>query len=163
VTHHHDGGAARLHDLLDGVLAGVVGSEALNVTSYLDMVVRARPASSTPQETARRFAEVVHLDLGSEARAANRRAGLGPLLGYATGAAVPIVLALAGARRLPLPVAAGLLGAGAMLASNGAMAALRVSDPRSWSRADWLSDVIPHLAYGFAAAATLRRLGWLRR
>jgi hypothetical protein len=28
------------------------------------------------------------------------------------------------------------------------MAAMGVSDPRKWSVSDWLSDLVPHLAYG---------------
>ena len=32
------------------------------------------------------------------------------------------------------------------------MAALGVSDPRTWRPADWLSDLVPHLAYGAVTA-----------
>jgi len=39
------------------------------------------------------------------------------------------------------------------------MAALGVTDPRRWDAADWLSDLVPHLAYGFAAAFVYRALG----
>jgi hypothetical protein len=52
----------------------------------------------------------------------------------------------------------GLLGGGVMATSDGSIAALGISDPRTWRKADWLSDVVPHLAYGAAAAATWRRL-----
>ena len=52
--------------MVDGAIAGAVGSAALNVVSYLDMVVRARPASSTPQDSAGRLAGVAHVDLGPE-------------------------------------------------------------------------------------------------
>jgi hypothetical protein len=38
--------------LLWGIAAGAVGTIALDVVSYLDMVVRARPASSTPADVA---------------------------------------------------------------------------------------------------------------
>lgn len=68
----------RATGLADGAIAGAVGSVALNMVSYLDMVVRARPASSTPEKTAGRLAGVAHVDLGPEDRAANRRSGLGP-------------------------------------------------------------------------------------
>ncbi|MFG1954381.1 hypothetical protein [Micromonospora sp. NPDC048830] len=144
---------------LDGAVAGAVGTVALNLVTYLDMVLRARPASSTPEESARRLARVAHIDLGPEDRAANRRSGLGALIGYATGiAGATAYAALAGRRRVPLPLAAAALGAGVMAMADGSLAALRVSDPRRWSRSDWLSDVVPHLAYGTAAAATLGRL-----
>ncbi|MGC4807770.1 hypothetical protein [Micromonospora sp. DT233] len=145
--------------LVDGAIAGAVGSTALNVVSYLDMVLRARPASGTPDETAARMAGLAHVDLGPEDRAANRRAGLGPLLGYGVGVAAGVAFALiSGGRRVPLPVAVGLLGGGVMAMSDGSMTALGVTDPRRWSRTDWASDVVPHLAYGLAAAATLNRL-----
>jgi hypothetical protein len=149
--------------LTDALIAGLAGSSALNVVTYLDMVLRARPASGTPEQAARRVAEVVRVDLGTGTRAANRSAGLGPLLGYlaAVGASLAFV-GVTGRRRPPLPVAAAALGATAMLTADGPMAALGVTDPRRWSRVDWLSDLVPHLAYGVAAAAVLRRVGTRR-
>jgi hypothetical protein len=33
------------------------------------------------------------------------------------------------------------------------MVAMGVTDPRSWPVSSWLSDLLPHLAYGFATAA----------
>ncbi len=38
------------------------------------------------------------------------------------------------------------------------MAALGISDPRTWSAQDWAADVVPHLAYGLVTAATLAGL-----
>jgi hypothetical protein len=38
------------------------------------------------------------------------------------------------------------------------MAVLGVSDPRTWSAADWISDVVPHLAYGVVTYVTLAAL-----
>ncbi|MGS2615864.1 hypothetical protein ACVCAH_15270 [Micromonospora sp. LZ34] len=145
--------------LADGVIVGAVGSTALNVVSYLDMVVRGRPASSTPEESAGRLAGVVHVDLGPGDRAANRRSGLGPLLGYGAGisAAVGFALLTRG-RRQPLALASALLGGGVMTIADGGLTALGVTDPRAWGRADWLTDIVPHLAYGVAAAATWNRL-----
>ncbi len=40
-----------------------------------------------------------------------------------------------------------------MAASDVPIAALGVSDPRTWSLSDWASDVIPHLIYGVATVA----------
>ncbi|MBO4205040.1 hypothetical protein [Micromonospora echinofusca] len=149
----------RRDDLVDGALAGAVGSTVLNALTFVDMTVRARPASGTPEETVRRLADATHVDLGPEDRAANRRSGLGPLLGYLIGVGAGAVFAvLARDRRVPLPLAVGALGAGVMVASSGSMTVLGVTDPRRWSRTDWLSDIVPHLAYGYAAAATWRRL-----
>jgi hypothetical protein len=38
------------------------------------------------------------------------------------------------------------------------MTVLGITDPRTWSRTDWVSDVVPHLAYGFATHSTLAAL-----
>ncbi|MEV1289397.1 hypothetical protein [Micromonospora sp. NPDC049679] len=144
---------------MDGVIAGAVGTLAIDAVTYVDMAVRARPPSPTPQKSAEKLAETTELDLGPEDQAQNRRSGIGPLLGYATGVGTAVGFgALTKGRPVPLPVAAMLLGVGAMVASNAPMAALGVSDPRRWSRTDWISDIVPHLAYGVAAAATWRRL-----
>jgi hypothetical protein len=45
-----------------------------------------------------------------------------------------------------------------MLLPNGAMVALGLTDPRSWTAADWLSDVLPHIAYGAVTAVTFDAL-----
>jgi len=55
-------------------------------------------------------------------------------------------------------------GAGAMLVTDAPMAMLGVSDPRTWSVKDWVSDAVPHLAYGLVTAAVVRSIrtheGW---
>lgn len=45
-----------------------------------------------------------------------------------------------------------------LAAGAAAMAALGVSDPRSWSATAWLSDAVPHLAYGLVTAAVIEGL-----
>ena len=146
-------------DLADGLVVGAVGSTALNLVTYLDMVLRARPASQTPEESAGTVADTLHLDLGGSQAAATRRTGLGALMGYGAGlAAATGFAALARGRRQPLLRAAALLGGAAMTLSDGSLALLGVSDPRTWRRADWISDLVPHLAYGLTAAATWNRL-----
>ena len=40
----------------------------------------------------------------------------------------------------------------AMVASDGPAVALGVTDPRQWDLNSWLSDIVPHLAYGLATA-----------
>ena len=57
--------------------------------------------------------------------------------------------------RLPTAVGGPLLGAAAMLAADVPLAALGVSDPRTWSRTDWLGDALFHLVYGVTTHATL--------
>ncbi|MEU4717698.1 hypothetical protein AB0F73_29140 [Micromonospora purpureochromogenes] len=149
----------RTPGVVDGAIAGAVGSAALNVVSYLDVAVRARPTSSTPEETVGRLAGLAHVDLGPEDRAANRRSGLGAVLGYVLGIGAGAAFgALASGRRMSPVVATALLGGGVMATTIGSLATLRISDPRSWSRSDWFADLVPHLAYGMAAAATLNRL-----
>jgi hypothetical protein len=148
----------------DAVAAGAAGSTALNVVTYLDMASRARPASQTAEETVRWITDRAHVSLGSEDRATNRRAGLGPLLGYATAIGTAVIFAAAArGRRPPLPVAATVLTIGAMVATDAPLTAFGVTDPRRWSRTDWIADIIPHLAYGVTTAAVWHQLAGARR
>ncbi len=144
--------------LLRGAAAGAAGTTALNAVAYLDMAVRGRPASDAPERVVARMAGAAGIALpGGRTQRRNRLAGLGPLAGIGTGVAVGAlagVLRGAGVR-LPAAVGGPLLGAAAMLASDAPLAALGVSDPRTWSAVDWLGDAVPHLAYGFATHATL--------
>lgn len=141
-----------------GVLAGAAGTTALNATTYVDMVLRARPPSSTPEDTVKEIAHRVGGEIpGDEDATGNRVAGLGPLSGIATGVAVGVAAALlrhAGVR-LPPAVAAAGIGLAAMAASDVPMAALGVTDLRAWSAQAWLSDVVPHLVYGAVTTASL--------
>jgi hypothetical protein len=146
--------------LLTGLAAGAAGTTALNVVSYLDMLVRARPASTTPEETARRAEGALHLTLSAEGpdsdAAANRRVALGALLGIGAGLATGVAYGLVRPRLGRVPLAA--LGAGAGLVANvgttGPMVLFGVTDPRTWSASSWLSDFLPHLAYGLATAGS---------
>jgi hypothetical protein len=125
------------------------------------MVWRARPASSTPEATVERLAEVTGARIpGSADERSNRIAGLGPLTGLMVGTGVGVALALArSAGYRP-----GLLGSSltasvaALIGSNGPMTILGVTDPRTWSGADWASDLVPHLTYGMVTAAALQAL-----
>jgi hypothetical protein len=45
-----------------------------------------------------------------------------------------------------------------MAAANGPMVVLGITDPRTWSAADWISDVLPHLAYGAVVTTTMGAL-----
>ena len=81
-------------------------------------------------------------------------------MGIATGLGVGVVAGFAGPilTRLP-PMMSGLLvGAGAMAASDVPMASLGLTDPERWTVPDWVSDAVPHAAYGVAVVATLRAL-----
>jgi hypothetical protein len=35
------------------------------------------------------------------------------------------------------------------------MTVLGVTDPRTWSASDWMSDVVPHVAYGAVTGSIL--------
>lgn len=147
--------------LTSGALAGAAGTTALNAATYVDMAVRARPASSTPQQAVEELGEQAGRPVPGEGdERENRLAGLGPLLGIATGVGVGVLGGLLGPllRRLPGTLSVLLLGGAAMASSNVPMSKLGVSDPASWSPNEWASDAIPHLAYGIATTAVLRRL-----
>jgi hypothetical protein len=145
-----------------GLIAGAAGTVALDMVTYLDMALRGRPSSETPQRTVRRLADALGVDLGEGERADNRRAGIGALLGYVSGLAVGVAYATMARRprqrRGSWPQAAITLMAMAMLGSNVPMTVLGVTDPRRWSAADWVADVLPHLAYGAVAAAVDNKL-----
>jgi len=145
-------------ELLTGIAAGAAGTTALNAVTYLDMVTRARPASSTPEETVRKTEELANLSLSAEGpdseTAQNRRSGLGALLGIMAGLGTGALYGVLRPKLNGVPLA--VLGTAAGLAANvgttGPMAVLGITDPREWPASSWLSDLVPHLAYGFATA-----------
>jgi hypothetical protein len=144
--------------LLRGAAAGAAGTTALDATTYLDMVLRGRGASSTPEQSIEKSAERAGVVIPGEGEARdNRVSGLGALSGIATGVSVGAVLGgLRAAGLRPGPVLGPLLATGvALVAANVPMAALGVSDPRRWTATDWVSDLVPHLAYGLVTHATL--------
>jgi hypothetical protein len=149
-----------MHHVLKGVIAGAAGTAALNIVTYLDMAIRARPASELPAKMAGNLADKANVSLGDEESATNRTQGLGPLLGYMTGIGWGLAYgALAdGLRRLgvrlPWPAAAIGLGAAVMAGSDVPLVAQGLTDPKAWGMSGWLADAIPHLAYGAATAVT---------
>jgi hypothetical protein len=128
--------------------------------TYLDMAVRGRPASSTPEDTVDRLAKAAGVDIPGEGESRQSRlSGLGALAGLLTGVGVGAFAGLLTTKlRLPLPVLSVLIGAAAMAGSNVPMTALGVTDPRTWDITSWVSDVIPHVAYGTVTAAVLAAL-----
>ncbi len=144
--------------MLRGAAAGAAGSTALNAVTYLDMAVRGRPTSSTPEDTVEKLAETAHLPIPGEGDTRqNRVQGLGPLLGLVAGVGVGVLggLVRASGYRSATPVGTALTTLGVLVAANGPMTALGITDPRTWSGTDWLSDLIPHLAYGVVVKTTM--------
>jgi hypothetical protein len=139
---------------LRGAAAGAAGTTALNVVTYLDMAVRGRPASSTPERTLEQLAETAHVAIPGDGKTrANRVEGLGSLTGLLAGVGVGGLFGLA--RASGFRAGTLLTTVVVLVSTNGPMAALRITDPRTWSRTDWISDVVPHLAYGALVATTM--------
>jgi hypothetical protein len=144
--------------LLRGAAAGAAGTTALNAVTYLDMVVRGRGTSSTPEGTVEKLAATAHLPIPGEGDTRqNRVQGLGPLLGLAAGIGVGVLggLARASGYRSAKPVGTALTTLVVLVAGNGPMTALGITDPRTWSTTDWISDLVPHLAYGVVVKTTM--------
>jgi hypothetical protein len=151
--------------LLWGAASGAVGTTVLNAVTYVDMLLRGRSASGTPAKAAGILADdfgIASLSTDNDdPKAQHRREAAGALLGYTTGAGIGMIAAVAlnrsGGENL---VRNGvLLGIAAMAASDGPIILTGASDPRTWSPAAWLSDVVPHVAYGLATAASLGSRG----
>ncbi|ACU98622.1 hypothetical protein [Saccharomonospora viridis] len=146
-----------LSSIARGAAAGAAGTTALHAATYLDMTLRGRPSSSTPQQTVDKLSEATDTSIpGDEETQENRKSGLGALLGMVTGTTVGVGY---GALhkwgwRPPMLVGAVVATVSAMVGSNAPMTVLGVTDPRTWSTSDWLSDILPHLAYGLVTAAT---------
>ena len=147
-----------------GLLAGAAGTIALDVFTYADMLVRARPASVLPSDVTQRLARA----LGITALAAdegdapkNRRSGAGALLGYGVGlgaGGVYAVLRPAFRAWLPWPIAGIILGGATLVASEGSATALGATDWSTWSAADWAADILPRSLYGLVTAYVVERL-----
>lgn len=151
-----------MNGLARGLVVGTVATTALNLTTYADMLVRGRPASTVPADAVGNLAGRVGVGLGSEPQAAHRREAAGALGGYATGIGLATCYVLVERRvrgRRPFWMAATALSALAMAVGNVPAIASGSTDPRRWDVADWLSDVVPHVAYGLAGVATADAIG----
>lgn len=144
--------------LLRGAAAGAAGTAVLNAVTYLDMVVRGRGASSTPEDSVEKLAETAHVRIPGEGETRrNRLQALGALLGLAAGMGAGAAggLVRASGYRSSTPVGTALTALGVLVAANGPMTALGITDPRTWSAADWISDLVPHVAYAVVVRTTL--------
>jgi hypothetical protein len=144
--------------LLIGAVAGAAGTTTLNVITYLDIAIRGRSTSTTPERTVEAMTRLLHLTVpGSGDVLANRISGLGALTGYAAGIGMGLVLGLAYALgwRPRLLVAALVATVLALVGTNGPMTVLGVTDPRTWGLVGWISDLVPHFGYGVVTALVL--------
>lgn len=94
---------------------------------------------------------------GDQDERENRHQALGPIPSILTGLAVGAAagaLRAAGVR-LPGIVAAPAVGLAAMAAADLPLAALKVSDPRTWTGRDRAVDALPHLLFGVVVHSTL--------
>lgn len=152
--------------LLSGAVAGAAGTTTLNVITYLDIALRGRPTSNTPERTVEAMARLFGLAVpGSGDVLTNRISGLGALIGYAAGIGMGLILGLAYARgwRPGLLTATLVATAIALIGTNGPMTVLGVTDPRTWGVVGWISDLIPHFGYGVVTALVLQYLYPLSR
>ena len=151
-------GISTLGWALRGAAAGAAGSTALNAVTYVDMAARGRPTSSTPEQTVEKLARTVHVPIPGEGETRqNRVQGLGPLTGLVAGVGVGVGVGLvraSGYRSQPV-VGTLLTTLGVLVAANGPMTVLGITDPRTWSTTDWISDLVPHLAYGAVVKTTM--------
>lgn len=147
-------------ELVMGAAAGAIGTVALNITTYVDMAVRGRPSSEMPAETARRLADQAGISLSADGpdsqTAQSRRTAIGQLLGYVTGLGVGVLYSGVAGKLgpVPRPLHAVLLGAAAMAGSDVPATLLGIAKPADWPASSWAADIVPHLAYGVATAAT---------
>src|SRR3954447_21332479 len=144
--------------MIRGAAAGAAATTALNAVTYLDMAVRGRGASSTPEDTVEKLADKAHVSIpGDEETRENRKQGLGPLTGLVAGVGVGVLTGLARASgyRSAKPVGIALTTVGVLVAANGPMTVLGVTDPRTWSVTDWISDLVPHAVYGVVLKTTM--------
>jgi len=155
-----------LRGVLFGVVAGAMGTVALNVVTYADMAIRGRPSSSAPSKMVSILAEKAGLSLSSQGKgsqdqaAQNRESGLGALLGYVNGLGMGVAYGLLRSQLddVPIPLASTAVGLAAMAASDIPLFALGVSDPRTWGVSGWAADIIPHIIYGFVTVTTYELL-----
>ncbi|WP_432533609.1 hypothetical protein [Kineococcus arenarius] len=147
--------------ILAGAASGAAGTTVLNAVTYGDMARRGRAPSTVPEQTVTALAQRLGRPVaGRGAEREHRTTALGALSGYAVGVGVGKLVGLSRGAGLRMPAGLGgvVTGALAMAATDLPAHALGVTDLRAWSTQDWVSDALPHLAYGVVTHATLRAL-----
>jgi hypothetical protein len=149
-----------LRGVLLGAVAGAAGNLTLEIVTYGDMLLRGRAASGVPAKMAGILADDFDIEALSSAatgeRADNRRSAAGALLGYALGVGLGGAYGFAhpGLGRVSSPLAGVAVGLAAMTAADASYALTGASDPKTWTIADWISDLVPHIIYGLVTITT---------
>lgn len=90
--------------LLAGLAGGAAGTTALNAVTYLDMVIRGRGTSSTPEDTVEAIATKTGQSIpGDKETRKNRDSGLGALTGILAGVGVGRSAGRGSGRRVATP------------------------------------------------------------
>ena len=145
-----------------GLVAGSVGTLALDIASYLDMISSGRAASETPSNLVAAMAKSFGFDSLTEDsdEAKNRRSALGAVLGYCNGLSFGVTHSMLHGifRHVPWPIEGIILALASTAATDALYAKYEVSDPTTYSATVWAYDIGFHLVYGLATAATLRAI-----
>src|SRR5829696_7459459 len=110
--------------LVRGALAGATGTALLTATTYLDMALTGRPASTAPERTVAELLKRANLPVPDD----RRLTALGALSGIATGIGVGAAVAVVRAAgvRVPAVIGAPAIGGLAMVSTDASMLALGV-------------------------------------
>ncbi|MBV8374769.1 MAG: hypothetical protein JO302_04605 [Candidatus Eremiobacteraeota bacterium] len=143
-----------------GMIAGAAGATALDALSYMDMLVRGRSASDVPGQTVSRLVKSIGLILdGEDTVSSNRRTASGALLGHADGVLAASLYALIrSAIRVPWPVGAAFLAGITLVTGEGSAVRTGATDWSKWSLSEWVTDIVPRLAFGIVAAVVVEAL-----
>lgn len=149
-----------IREMVAGTACGAVGTMALDVASYADMVRSGRKASDVPAQLVEKLAARAGIDAllpppgGKDEKTKNRQSAAGALVGYGVGLGVGAVYGAIrpGLRSVPWPLMGLILGAFAMAAADVPTVRLGLTDPKTWGVEGWLGDIVPHAAYGIVTA-----------
>src|SRR3954454_4149904 len=131
--------------VLMGTAAGAVGTLALDIATYIDMVTRGRPSSEVPAKTAERIVAMAGGPTQPSAptpkereeqqqHMQNRFSGMGALMGYSAGLTVGTAYGVLRPlmRDAPLPLSALVLGVAAMAAGDLPPIAVGTTNLKEW-------------------------------
>jgi hypothetical protein len=156
-----------MRGLILGAIAGAAGTMALDMTSYADMALRGRASSGMPADVIRRLAAKVGIaelsvpDDDADDATKNRRSALGALAGYKIGIMLGALYGLASypsSKDRGIVLRSLVLCALAMAASDVPATVLEATNPAEWGPSGWISDIVPHAAYGIVTAAVFEAI-----